>query len=70
VWKEREPVRLKTAVGLVDIEDFCRIMKAKKGNKYKEMKEWYGEDYDPEKFDADKVKFDNPQTRLEQMQEN
>jgi hypothetical protein len=55
--------------GIGGYEDFCRIMKAKKGNEYREMKEWYGEDYDPEKFDADKVKFDDSQTRLEQMQE-
>jgi len=45
-------------------------MKAKKGNKLKRWKENGMEKITSEKFDADKVKFDNPQTRLEQMQEN
>ena len=44
-------------------------MKKKKGNEYKEMKEWYGNDYDPEEFDPSKIKFDNPKKRFEMMQE-
>ena len=50
-------------------EDFCKIMKKKKGNAYKEMKEWYGKDYDPEEFDSSKVYFDNPKKRFEMMQD-
>ena len=49
--------------------EFCAIMKTKKGNDYEEMKAWYGKDYDPEEFDAKKVKFDNPKTRFNIMQD-
>ncbi len=55
--------------GIGGYEEFCDIMKKKKGNDYKEMKEWYGKDYDPESFDALQVKFDDPQERLKKMQE-
>jgi hypothetical protein len=55
--------------GIGGYENFCDIMKKKKGNEYKEMKEWYGNDYDPEEFDPSKIKFDNPKKRFEMMQE-
>ena len=55
--------------GIGGYENFCDIMKKKKGNEYKEMKEWCGNDYDPEEFDPSKIKFDNPKKRFEMMQE-
>jgi len=55
--------------GVPGYEDFCEIMKKKKGKEYKEAKEWYGSDYDPEYFNASEVKFDNPKTRLKMIQE-
>ncbi len=54
--------------GIGGYEDFCKIMIEKKGEEYKEMKEWYGEDYDPEYFDPNKVEFDNPKSRLKMLQ--
>ncbi|MBI5374423.1 MAG: plasmid pRiA4b ORF-3 family protein [Candidatus Schekmanbacteria bacterium] len=53
--------------GTPGYEEFCEIMKRKKGKEYKEMKTWYGKDYDPDEFDASKVKFDNPKTRLKMV---
>jgi hypothetical protein len=50
--------------GVAAYEDFCAIMKSKKGREYKEMKQWYGKDYDPEEFDPKKVTFDDPKMRL------
>lgn len=50
-------------------ENFCTIMAKKKGKVYKEMKEWYGKDYDPEYFDASKISFDDPKKRLKMMLE-
>lgn len=55
--------------GVGGYENFCDIMKKKKGKEYKEMKKWYGGDYDPEKFDPSKVIFDNPKVRFKMMQD-
>jgi len=46
-------------------ENFCKIMKSKKGKEYQEMKKWYEGDYDPEAFDPLKVKFNDPRKRLD-----
>jgi hypothetical protein len=51
-------------------ESFYEIIKTKKGKEYKEMMEWYGKEYDPEEFDPKKVFFDDPESRLKDMQEN
>lgn len=56
--------------GIGGYERFCEIMKKKKGIEYKEMKEWYGKEYNPEAFDMKQVAFDNPKKRLKQMQGN
>jgi hypothetical protein len=49
--------------------DFCAIMKMKRGTEYKEMKAWFGRDYDPEAFDAGTVVFDDPRVRFKEMQD-
>jgi hypothetical protein len=50
-------------------EQFCEIMRTKKGKEYTEMKEWYGKDFDPNEFDPKEVIFDNPKERLNMLQE-
>lgn len=46
--------------------DFVAIMKDKNHEEYPSMKAWFGEGYDPEKFDAKKVTFHNPNVRWKQ----
>jgi hypothetical protein len=41
-------------------EHFCEVMKKKSSDEYKELSEWYGGDYDPEKFDPEEVEFEDP----------
>ncbi len=55
--------------GIPGYEDFCKIMAIKKGKEYKQLKEWYGEDYDPEYFDPSEVVFDDPKERFKMMQD-
>jgi hypothetical protein len=50
-------------------EHFCELMRKKKGNKYKEMKEWYGGDFNPNEFNIEDVIFDNPKERLKMLQD-
>lgn len=47
--------------------DFVKIMKNPKNKEYKSMLEWYGKKYDPEAFDPQSVKFQNPEMRLKQV---
>ena len=53
--------------GIPGYADFCKIMKKKKGEQYKEMREWFGGDYDPVHFDPSTVIFDKPKKRLRRM---
>ncbi|OIN82957.1 plasmid pRiA4b ORF-3 family protein [Francisella sp. TX07-6608] len=48
-------------------EDFVKIMTDENHERYDNMLEWFGEKYDPKKFDASKVKFSNARRRLNQI---
>jgi len=43
-------------------ERFLEIIRNPRHEEYKEMVTWAGKKFNPEKFDANKVKFDNPDT--------
>lgn len=49
--------------GVWGYSDFLDIIENPKNSEYKEMIEWIGKDFDPYKFDASEVKFDNPKNR-------
>jgi|SRR5580658_9884765 hypothetical protein len=49
--------------GIPGYENFISIINTPRHKERKELLEWVGGKYDPEKFDPKKVKFDNPQTR-------
>lgn len=44
-------------------EDFLEAIKDPNNEQHKTMLEWVGSDFDPEKFDSGKVKFDDPKKR-------
>lgn len=48
-------------------ENFCSIMTKKKGKEYKEMKAWYGKDYDSEHFKPSEIHFWDSKKRLGMM---
>jgi len=41
-----------------------------KHKEYKHLKTWAGKNFDPEKFDAEKVRFMNPKTRFDKLLES
>jgi hypothetical protein len=49
--------------GIPGYENFISIINTPRHKERKELLEWVGGKYDPEKFDPKKVKFDNPKTR-------
>jgi len=49
--------------GIPGYENFITIIKNPRHKERKELLEWVGGKYDPEKFDPKKVKFDNPKIR-------
>ena len=49
--------------GTPGYENFISIINDPTHEERKELLEWVGGKYDPEKFDPKKVKFDNPKTR-------
>lgn len=49
--------------GMPGFENFLSIIKNPKHKERKELLTWVGGKYDPEKFDPQKVKFDNPKIR-------
>lgn len=50
--------------GIPGYYHFIEIMTDKKHPEYRDMLDWHGGKFDPEKFDAKKVKFSNAKTRL------
>lgn len=48
-------------------EDFVKIMSDESHEEYDAMYEWFGEKYDPKKFDASIIKFSNAKRRLNKM---
>jgi len=49
--------------GIPGFENFLSIIKDSKHKERKELLEWVGGKYDPEEFDHNKVKFDDPKIR-------
>jgi hypothetical protein len=45
--------------------EMLKILSGPMNAEYKEMKRWVGKDWDPEKFDKDAIKFDDPYKRWE-----
>ena len=48
--------------------NLVEAMKDPESEQYEEMIEWLGEEYDPEVFDPNEVLFDDPATRLKNVQ--
>ncbi len=56
--------------GTIGYSNLLETLKDPKHEDHNRMKEWLSgwyEGYDPDKFDKDKVEFDNPKTRLNKM---
>ncbi len=51
--------------GTLGYERLLRIIKNPKHEEHERMMEWLGGEYDPARFDADSVEFDNPKKRWE-----
>jgi hypothetical protein len=49
--------------GIWGYEDFLKIIKNPNHKEHREMLEWIGGEFDPERFDAKEVVFDDPDTR-------
>jgi len=45
-------------------EQLCELMKNKDDEEYEEMVEWLGEEYDPEHFNPEDVRFEDPGERF------
>jgi len=50
--------------GVSGYEELLSVMKDKPHERYEEMVEWLGGEFDPERFDPKEVKFDDPAKRL------
>jgi hypothetical protein len=49
--------------GIWGYEDFLKTIADPKHVDYKNMKEWVGEDFNPNDFDSNKIIFDDPKAR-------
>ena len=49
--------------GIDGYQELLEIISDPKNDEYDEMITWLGGKYNPEEFNPNKVKFDNPQTR-------
>lgn len=49
--------------GIGRYEELLEIIKDSAHEEYKEMMEWLGDEFDPEYFEAKKVRFDDPDSR-------
>ena len=47
--------------------ELIEVFKNPKTKRYKEMFDWLGGKYDPEYFDPNEIKFDNPAKRLKEL---
>lgn len=47
--------------------DLIEILSNPNDEEYERMRTWAGEDYDPERFNAADIQFDNPNVRLRQL---
>ena len=56
--------------GVWGYENLLEIIKNPDHEEYEEMMEWLGGGFDPEHFEAGKVKFDNPKKRLKNLFED
>ncbi|MCX6664703.1 MAG: plasmid pRiA4b ORF-3 family protein [Euryarchaeota archaeon] len=55
--------------GVYGYEEFLRIMQNPKHKEHKSMLNWIGGKFDPEKFDVNKIHFDNPDRHLKMMRD-
>lgn len=53
--------------GIPGYYNFVEIMTDKKHPEYRDMFDWYGKKFEPQKFDAAKVKFHSARTRLKDL---
>jgi hypothetical protein len=53
--------------GVYGYRDFLKAIKNPKHPEHQELLEWAGESFDPERFYAARVRFDNPKTRLKHL---
>jgi hypothetical protein len=53
--------------GIPGFYNFVEVMANKKDPEHRDMAEWFGGKFDPQKFDASKVKFHNAKIRLKNM---
>lgn len=51
--------------GVCGYKNFLEIINDPQHEEYERMLEWIGDDFDSEKFDPQKVRFDNPKKRLQ-----
>ena len=49
--------------GIPGYQSLLEVISNPESDEYEEMIQWLGDEFDPERFDSDKVKFDNPAIR-------
>lgn len=53
--------------GVGGYAEFLEIIKNPKHERFEEMQEWINGEFDPEYFDPEEVKFDDPKKRLKEL---
>ncbi|MGB9834924.1 MAG: plasmid pRiA4b ORF-3 family protein [bacterium] len=53
--------------GVGGYAEFLEIIKNPKHERFEEMREWINGEFDPEYFDPEEVKFDDPKKRLKEL---